>query len=79
MDVTYKTNQLGYELYGILASVRGTDFPIAYMLVKNQVDVRDAQFEVVKKFLHELRERALKPKFFFTDKDWSQIQAIQHL
>jgi len=79
MDATYKTNQLGYDLYGVLASVRGTGFPIAYMLVKNEVGVKDAQFEIVKKFLQELKERGLQPKFFFTDKDWSQIKAIEHI
>jgi hypothetical protein len=57
-----------------LASVRGTGFPIAYMLVKNEVGVKDAQFEIVKKFLQELKERGLQWKFFFTDKDWSQIK-----
>ena len=29
MDATYKTNQLGYDLYGVLANVRGTGFPIS--------------------------------------------------
>ena len=79
MDATYKTNQLGYDLYGVLGSVRGAGFPVAYMLVKNQLSVKDAQFQAVHKFLRELKERGLRPKFFHSDKDWSQINAIRSL
>ena len=79
MDATYKTNQLGYDLYGVLASVRGADFPIAYMLMKNQRGVKGAQTNAVTKFLRELKNRGLSPQFFHTDKDWSQIDAIESL
>src|SRR6202008_5025746 len=64
---------------GVLGSVRGAGFPVAYMLVKNQVGVKDAQFQAVRKFLRELKERGLRPKFFHSDKDWSQIKAIRSL
>ena len=79
MDATYKTNQPGYDLYAVLASVRGAGFPVAYMLVKNQIGVKDAQSNAVMKFLKELKDRGLRPRFFHTDKDWSQINAIRTL
>jgi hypothetical protein len=66
IDATYKTDEPGFDLYGVLANVRGAGFPVAYMLVK-----------AVKKFLNELMERGMQPRFFHTDKDWSQIKAVQ--
>ena len=77
IDATYKTNEPGFDLYAVLANVRGAGFPLAYMLVKNQVGKKDARFQAVRKFLNELMERGMKPRLFHTDKDWSQINAIK--
>jgi hypothetical protein len=71
IDATYKTNEPGFDLYAVLANVKGAGFPLAYMLVKNQVGKKDAQFQAVRKFLNELMERGMKPRLFHTDKDWS--------
>lgn len=48
IDATYKTNEPGFDLYAVLANVRGAGFPLAYMLVKNQVGKKDAQFQAVR-------------------------------
>ena len=33
VDSTFKANQLGYELFGVIATVNGVGFPIAYLLL----------------------------------------------
>ncbi|KAI9491741.1 hypothetical protein BDB00DRAFT_930163 [Zychaea mexicana] len=84
VDSTYKTNRAGYELFGIVATVNGVGFPIAYMLLKltpqSQLvnDGEDDTFRVgvIAEFFKCLKQAGLQPKFMFTDKDWGQICAI---
>jgi hypothetical protein len=76
IDATYNTNQEGYELYAVLAGVRGSGFPIAYLLLKTVKGVQYLKSSAIKAFLLALKERGLNPTYFFTDKDMAQIRAI---
>ena len=82
LDSTYKTNSSKFELFALMESVLGAGVPIAYMFLQpgTQVDWdHDTRGVVLNEFLQSLKVRLLnlKPKLFFTDKNFGQIYAIK--
>lgn len=79
MDATYKTNRYGHELYAIIASVDGVGFPVAYMFVNIQQATDNSQLKTraIATFCTKLKQTGFEPKYFFTDKDMAQINAIE--
>lgn len=84
MDATYGTNNEGMELYAVLAEVDGTGIPIAYMFVDKTVNNANPASNLpggvtylLQQFLATLRNLGFRPRFVGTDKDRSEINAIQ--
>ena len=84
VDSTYKTNRMGYELFGVIANINGIGFPIAYMLLGMNSNVQDdrrapSRMEVIRRFFGALRNAGFRPTYMFTDKDRGQINAMERV
>ncbi|KAI0994209.1 hypothetical protein K3495_g13973, partial [Podosphaera aphanis] len=80
MDATYGTNNLGISLFAVLVEVDGAGFPVGYcFLRKTGQDNADAgaTSAVLAMFLRRFKDAGFIPTFFGTDKDNSEISAIQ--
>ncbi|SAL95591.1 hypothetical protein, partial, partial [Absidia glauca] len=82
VDSTCKTNRAGFELFGVVANVYGSGYPIAYLIVKvasnTNVSGEDTgRITALKTFFQEMKDRGFNPTFFFTDKDQAEINAIE--
>lgn len=80
IDSTYKTNREGSELFGILASVNGAGYPVAYLLVDTSLAPQNAvqpKTTILTHFLQSLSSMGMHPKFMFSDKDAAQMEAIR--
>ncbi|CAB4423647.1 unnamed protein product [Rhizophagus irregularis] len=78
IDATYNTNNMGFELYVLHAEVNGTGFPLSYLFLENNGKCKDGlRTSILQKFLTIFRDQGLQPKFFLTDKDFSQINAAR--
>lgn len=80
-NATYKTARGHFELYGIIADVDGSGFPIAY-LIFDTTKVSDTSTstgkhrKVLKSFLETIKVSNINPDFVFTDKDFAKINAV---
>jgi hypothetical protein len=76
VDATYNTNKQRYELYGALAIVDGTGFPVSYLFLatgKNRPVTR-----VITNWFEALKTKRLgNIQTVYTDKDLAQINAAQ--
>lgn len=86
MDSTYKTNSERLELFAIIGKVLGLGFPVGYLLAKQRTNSHSVTKESERKkasetFFKGLNEDLLlfQPTFFFTEKDFSQRNAIQKI
>jgi hypothetical protein len=80
MDATYNTNNMGFELYMYVlhAEINGTGFPLSYLFLENNGKCKDGvRTAILQKFLTIFRDQGLQPKFFLTDKDFAQINAVR--
>lgn len=85
IDSTFKTNSSKLELFTIMVSVFGTGFPIAYMFLdgQKQETVTEHHFltrqEQISNFFAAVQSTLprFSPKFFLTDKDHGQMNAIR--
>jgi hypothetical protein len=81
VDSTFKTNRAGFELFGVIANVYGSGYPIAYLIMKvdttSQNDQESDKTAVLKLFFREMKNQGLNPEFMFCDKDISEINAIE--
>lgn len=80
VDSTYKTNGQEMEVFAVLGTILGTGFPVAYFFLSSASHATYQQRKhSVLQFFRNLRQRCanLNPSFFFTDKDFAQIQAIK--
>jgi hypothetical protein len=82
VDSTYKTNRAGFELFGIVANVQGSGYPIAYMIMNvdsrtNRANQDTHRVAVLKLFFRAMKDRGLNPTFMFCDKDMAEINAIE--
>lgn len=77
IDVTYNTNNMGFELYVLHAEVNGTGFPLSYLFFENNGKCKDRlRTSILQKFLTIFQDQGLQPKFFLTDKDFYRL--MQH-
>jgi hypothetical protein len=69
---------LKYELYAILVEEFGTAFPISYCLLQGGGTgiSTEGRMEKLKGWMKGLLDEGLIPTFVFTDKDLSQIGAV---
>lgn len=76
VDATYNTNKQKYELYGAMAIVDGTGFPLSYLFLatgKNRPVCR-----TITEWFAALKKRRLSViETFYTDKDFAQISAAK--
>ena len=87
MDATYGTNNMGADLFAVLAEVDGTGVPLAYCFVdvfkENKKGKRSAEpgtiVDVLIHFLQALKGYHLNPTFFGIDKDSAEIFAVSHV
>jgi hypothetical protein len=88
VDSTYKTNRAGFELFGVVANVYGSGYPIAYLIVKvdtsatpsrpnNDVVQDTPRVTALKTFFQVMKDQGFNPTFMFTDKDQAEINAIE--
>ncbi|SAM02978.1 hypothetical protein [Absidia glauca] len=88
VDSTYKTNRAGFELFGVVANVYGSGYPIAYLIVKvdtsatpsrlnNDVVQDTPRVAALKTFFQVMKDQGFNPTFMFTDKDQAEINAIE--
>ena len=84
IDSTFKTNAEKFELFAVIGKVVGTGFPLAYFLLGSG----DTRFEnaqnsfpktSLEQFLLSLKREVpgINRKFFFSDKDFAQLEAIK--
>ncbi|CAG8495608.1 11060_t:CDS:2 [Scutellospora calospora] len=83
-DATYKTARGRYELYGTIADVEGTGFPIAYLIldttkVSNTSTSTGKRRKIIELFLATIKTRNINPDFVFTDKDFAEINAATNV
>src|SRR6516164_4784086 len=87
IDATFGTNNMGMDLFVVLAEVDGTGVPLAYcfmdVFTDNSRGVRRADpgatTHLLDQFLRPLRKAGFNPTFFGTDKDFSEISAIRQV
>ncbi|SAL97591.1 hypothetical protein, partial, partial [Absidia glauca] len=93
VDSTYRSNNAGFELFGIVANVYGSGYPIAYLLMKinassnnnnnnnnnnnDDHEENNSRIGVLKTFFQRMKSQGLNPTFMFCDKDISEINAIE--
>lgn len=81
-DATYKTAKGRFELYGIIGNVEGAGFPMAYLILNTTKTPSDEQqtglrTKALSDFFHSLRDKGLQPQYFYTDKDFAEINATK--
>ncbi|KAH8656329.1 hypothetical protein BGZ61DRAFT_500287 [Ilyonectria robusta] len=82
IDATFGTNNMGMDLFAVLAEVDGTGVPLAYCFTElfkdNDRGVRRAKpgasTGILEQFLRPLQTSGFDPTFFGTDKDRTTIQ-----
>lgn len=85
IDSTYKTNSSKLELFTIIVTIFGTGFPVAYLFLKNdsiaENELLVSRQEQISRFLESVKLALplFNPKFFFTDKDHGQMNAIRRM
>ena len=76
--MTNKTNRIGFELYAVIIEHEFITIPISYLLLdmcKCKVDEKCGLH--LTQWLCALRDNSFKPKYFFTDKDFTEVNAIR--
>ncbi|CAG8526489.1 2535_t:CDS:2, partial [Scutellospora calospora] len=76
IDATYKTNDLGFELYALHAEVDRTRYPLLYLLLENNRNCKDGvRTSIIQYFLAQIYDIRIIPDFLLTDKDFVQMSA----
>ena len=85
-DATYKTAKGHFELYGIIGTFEGAGFPLAYLMLDTtkapSADDEDQPFtltEALTGFFCSIRDQGLHPQYFYTDKDFAQMNAAKEV
>ncbi|PPQ85537.1 hypothetical protein CVT24_009510 [Panaeolus cyanescens] len=80
LDSTWKTNGANYEVYALLGEVHGSGCPLGYLLVKSEEGESGGKEEFLVEFLETFRTQwEAQPVATLTDKDWSEINALQRV
>lgn len=80
IDSTFKTNNEGLELFVLIALSMGTGFPVSYFLLEPGTEGElITRVESLTGYILSVKSkyRNLNPTFFLTDKESSQIYAIE--
>lgn len=81
-DATYKTAKGRFELYGIIGTFEGAGFPLAYLMLDITKDPNDETQHITRTdaltgFLSSLCNQGLHPQYFYTDKDFAEMNAAK--
>lgn len=85
MGSTYGTNNVGAELSAVMGKLDGTGTPLAYLFKTRSIPRSEGRterqeegsmIELLSLFLTELQSYGFNPTFFGTDKDASEIAAV---
>ncbi|CAG8799257.1 20920_t:CDS:2 [Cetraspora pellucida] len=79
-DATYKTAKGRFELYGLICNVKGAGYPLAYLIldttkISDEEPQNERRTHALSGFFESIRNRGLYPDYFYTDKDFSEINA----
>ena len=84
IDATYNTSKKKNHLYAIMAQELGYGIPLAFMLMeihdKEDTKTKTHEGEALQcniNFYRAAKEFGIEPSFAHTDKDWSEISAVQ--
>ncbi|KAJ3473466.1 hypothetical protein NLI96_g12987 [Meripilus lineatus] len=78
MDSTWNTNGAGFELFAAVASAEGSGIPLAYCLIKTSKEAQPGAKQIIlTRFLTQLKAHGINPEVTLSDKDWSEINAMQ--
>ncbi|KIJ30764.1 hypothetical protein M422DRAFT_184438 [Sphaerobolus stellatus SS14] len=78
MDSTWKTNAVGYELYGIVAEANGRSLPVAFVFVTTDGSaLSGAKDRMLQQVLGHLKNKCPNILFTLSDKDQSEINACR--
>src|SRR5688572_21463892 len=83
-DAIYKTAKKRFELYGILGSFEGAGFPLAYLMLDTTKASGDGvqhgtHTEALSGFFHSICNKGLLPQYFYTDKDFAEMNAAKEV
>ncbi|CAG8599081.1 3269_t:CDS:2, partial [Ambispora gerdemannii] len=83
-DATYKTVKERFELYGIISNANGAGFPIAYLLLNttkafDNEEQTELRTKALAGFLRSLHNKRLELQYFFTDKNFAEINAAKEV
>ena len=71
------TNNGNFELFSAVADANGSGIPLAFLLMATTPDAASgAKQEVLERFLRALKNLGVQPEFTLSDKDWSEINAM---
>jgi hypothetical protein len=74
------TNHQDFELFAAVAEANGTGIPLSYFFISmTKTAVKGAKEEMVQKWLNTSKKRGIHPEFVLTDKDQSEINAVNHI
>ncbi|RDX44376.1 hypothetical protein OH76DRAFT_1487106 [Lentinus brumalis] len=77
MDSTWNTNNGNFELFSAVAEANGSGIPLAFLLIATTPEAPSgAKQEVLEGFLRALKDLGVEPEFTLSDKDWSEINAM---
>ncbi|KAJ3473316.1 hypothetical protein NLI96_g13052 [Meripilus lineatus] len=80
MDSTWNTNGAGFELFAAVASAEGSGIPLAYCLIKTSKEAQPGAKQIIlTRFLTQLKAQGINPEVTLSDKDWSEINAMQEV
>jgi hypothetical protein len=82
-DATYKTARGRFELYGLIGTIEGAGFPLAYLMLDVRKPCDEVQnvtcTEALTGFFCSIRDKGLHPHYFYTDKDFAEMNAAKEV
>ena len=79
VDATHNLESMGWNTFVVLVTYQGEAYPISYLIVSKTDTAGDLK-SVLCSWLHRLKEVLnLNPSFFFTDKDFAEINAACYI
>jgi len=82
-DATYKTARGRFELYGLIGTIDGAGFPLAYLMLDVKKPCDEVQnltcTEALSGFFRSIQDKGLNPRYFYTDKDFAEMNAAKEV
>ncbi|GJE99912.1 hypothetical protein PsYK624_161870 [Phanerochaete sordida] len=77
MDSTWNTNSANFELFAAVAGAEGSGIPLAFLMIQSSKEAAEgAKEQLITSFLSQLKARGVNPEYTLSDKDWSEINAM---